>query len=207
MHTECLHVPCSHGAQESRHPPCGPCPRTCLLACLSFRFPFTRLGTYSANAATVPPAAVVATKALAADPRAEPKFGERVPYVVVHGEPGECCTAHTALTAWQLGCTWSGRVGPPSHTRPFMLVHECHARTLIRHAHVSLCGCLADTRLVDMVVSQSACELVKRAIAVNHLACKAILIFCPGARLLHMAVSQSACGIGNKCHWFESFYV
>lgn len=47
-----------------------------------------RLGTYSANAATVPPAAVVAARAMAADPRAEPRFGERVPYVVVYGEPG-----------------------------------------------------------------------------------------------------------------------
>ncbi|GIL62894.1 hypothetical protein Vafri_17102, partial [Volvox africanus] len=47
-----------------------------------------RLGTYSANAATIPPAAVVATKAMAADPRAEPRYAERVPYVVVHGEPG-----------------------------------------------------------------------------------------------------------------------
>ncbi|EFJ43266.1 hypothetical protein VOLCADRAFT_66026, partial [Volvox carteri f. nagariensis] len=47
-----------------------------------------RLGTYSANAATIPPAAVVATKAMAVDPRAEPRYAERVPYVVVYGEPG-----------------------------------------------------------------------------------------------------------------------
>ncbi|GFR46655.1 hypothetical protein Agub_g8266, partial [Astrephomene gubernaculifera] len=47
-----------------------------------------RLGTYSSNAATVPPAAMVAAKAMAADPRAEPRYGERVPYVVVYGEPG-----------------------------------------------------------------------------------------------------------------------
>jgi len=57
-----------------------------------------RLGTYSAAAgATLPAAAIVAGKALAADPRAEPKFGERVRYVVVHGEPGarlmELCVA------------------------------------------------------------------------------------------------------------------
>ena len=32
-----------------------------------------RLGTYSANAATLPPAAVVAARAMAADPRAEPR--------------------------------------------------------------------------------------------------------------------------------------
>lgn len=47
-----------------------------------------RLGTYSGSASSIPPAALVATKAIAADPRAEPRFGERVPYVVVHREPG-----------------------------------------------------------------------------------------------------------------------
>ncbi|CAM6067733.1 unnamed protein product [Sphagnum tenellum] len=47
-----------------------------------------RLGTYSARASVLPPAAIVASKAMAVDPRAEPRYGERVPYVVVHGEPG-----------------------------------------------------------------------------------------------------------------------
>lgn len=47
-----------------------------------------RLGTYSARAAIIPPAALVATRAMASDPRAEPRYGERVPYVVVYGEPG-----------------------------------------------------------------------------------------------------------------------
>ncbi|KAK9829480.1 hypothetical protein WJX72_006119 [[Myrmecia] bisecta] len=47
-----------------------------------------RLGTYSPKAPVVPPAAIVAGKAMAADPRAEPRFGERVPYIVVYGEPG-----------------------------------------------------------------------------------------------------------------------
>ena len=47
-----------------------------------------RLGTYSPRAAVVPPAAIVAAKAMATDPRAEPRFAERVPYVVVYGEPG-----------------------------------------------------------------------------------------------------------------------
>ena len=49
----------------------------------------TRLGTYSSAAGVVrPPAAIVAEQMMARDPRAEPKFGERVPYVVVQGEPG-----------------------------------------------------------------------------------------------------------------------
>ena len=47
-----------------------------------------RLGTYSPKASVVPPAAIVAAKAMAQDPRAEPRFAERIPYVVVHGEPG-----------------------------------------------------------------------------------------------------------------------
>ncbi|KAK4424650.1 DNA polymerase zeta catalytic subunit [Sesamum alatum] len=47
-----------------------------------------RLGTYSARASSLPPAAIVATKSMRADPRAEPRYAERIPYVVVHGEPG-----------------------------------------------------------------------------------------------------------------------
>ncbi|KAL4556311.1 hypothetical protein LXL04_038958 [Taraxacum kok-saghyz] len=47
-----------------------------------------RLGTYSSRVSSLPPAAIVATKAIKADPRAEPRYAERVPYVVVHGEPG-----------------------------------------------------------------------------------------------------------------------
>ncbi|XP_068662058.1 DNA polymerase zeta catalytic subunit isoform X2 [Aristolochia californica] len=45
-----------------------------------------RLGTYRAS--LLPPAALVATKAMREDPRAEPRYGERIPYVVIHGEPG-----------------------------------------------------------------------------------------------------------------------
>ncbi|XP_010553733.1 PREDICTED: DNA polymerase zeta catalytic subunit isoform X2 [Tarenaya hassleriana] len=48
-----------------------------------------RLGTYSSrDSSLLPPAAIVATKAMRSDPRAEPRYAERVPYVVVHGEPG-----------------------------------------------------------------------------------------------------------------------
>ncbi|GFH23880.1 DNA polymerase [Haematococcus lacustris] len=36
----------------------------------------------------MPAAAVVASRAMALDPRAEPRYAERVPYVVVYGEPG-----------------------------------------------------------------------------------------------------------------------
>ncbi|XP_072974935.1 DNA polymerase zeta catalytic subunit isoform X1 [Typha angustifolia] len=47
-----------------------------------------RLGTYSLRSSSLPPAAIVATKAMMVDPRAEPHYGERIPYVVIHGEPG-----------------------------------------------------------------------------------------------------------------------
>ncbi|CAN6575672.1 unnamed protein product [Malus baccata var. baccata] len=48
-----------------------------------------RLGTYRASSiSSLPPAAVVATKAMKTDPRAEPRYAERIPYVVIHGEPG-----------------------------------------------------------------------------------------------------------------------
>ncbi|KAK4595861.1 hypothetical protein RGQ29_014087 [Quercus rubra] len=48
-----------------------------------------RLGTYcTRSSSSLPPAAIVATKAMRADPRAEPRYAERIPYVVIHGEPG-----------------------------------------------------------------------------------------------------------------------
>ncbi|GAU11517.1 hypothetical protein TSUD_345070 [Trifolium subterraneum] len=47
-----------------------------------------RLGTYSARISSLPPAAIVATKAMRVDCRAEPRYAERIPYVVIHGEPG-----------------------------------------------------------------------------------------------------------------------
>lgn len=43
-----------------------------------------RLGTY-APGKPAPPAALVATKEMAKDPRAEPQYGERVPYIVAAG--------------------------------------------------------------------------------------------------------------------------
>eukprot|EP01052_Picozoa_sp_SAG31_P015259 SAG31_NODE_976_length_10618_cov_3.277118_2_plen_412_part_00 len=46
-----------------------------------------KLGSYR-NETTIPPAAVVASKAMAIDPMAEPRYGERVAYVVVYGQPG-----------------------------------------------------------------------------------------------------------------------
>ncbi|KAJ3040197.1 DNA polymerase zeta [Rhizophlyctis rosea] len=46
-----------------------------------------KLGTYSDKGAPQP-GALISTKKMADDPRAEPQYGWRVPYVVVHGGPG-----------------------------------------------------------------------------------------------------------------------
>lgn len=45
-----------------------------------------KLGTYS-DQGPPPPGALIATKRMLADPRAEPQYGERVPYVVISGAP------------------------------------------------------------------------------------------------------------------------
>lgn len=48
-----------------------------------------KLGTYSNhNGAPPPPGALVSARRMRADARAEPQYGERVPYVVVSGAPG-----------------------------------------------------------------------------------------------------------------------
>ena len=46
-----------------------------------------RLGTYS-DRGPPPPGALIATRRMMADRRAEPQYGERVPYVVITGAPG-----------------------------------------------------------------------------------------------------------------------
>jgi DNA polymerase zeta len=46
-----------------------------------------KLGTY-ADKGPPPPGAIIATKRMLRDPRAEPQYGERVPYVVIAGAPG-----------------------------------------------------------------------------------------------------------------------
>jgi DNA polymerase zeta len=46
-----------------------------------------KLGTYS-DKGPPPPGALVSAKKMLEDPRAEPQFGQRVPYVVITGAPG-----------------------------------------------------------------------------------------------------------------------
>ena len=46
-----------------------------------------KLGTYSEKGVP-PPGALISTRRMLEDPRAEPQYGERVPYVVVTGAPG-----------------------------------------------------------------------------------------------------------------------
>ena len=60
-----------------------------------------KLGTYS-DKGLPPPGALIATKRMLADPRAEPQYGERVPYVVITGAPGarlidRCVSPETLL--------------------------------------------------------------------------------------------------------------
>ena len=46
-----------------------------------------KLGTYS-DKGLPPPGALISTKRMLEDPRAEPQYGERVPYIVITGAPG-----------------------------------------------------------------------------------------------------------------------
>ena len=60
-----------------------------------------KLGTYS-DKGPPPPGALISTKKMLLDPRAEPQYGERVPYVVIAGGPGarlidRCVTPETVL--------------------------------------------------------------------------------------------------------------
>ena len=59
-----------------------------------------KLGTYS-DKGPPPPGALISTKKMLLDPRAEPQYGERVPYVVIAGGPGarliDRCVAPEAL--------------------------------------------------------------------------------------------------------------
>ncbi|KAJ3091154.1 DNA polymerase zeta [Quaeritorhiza haematococci] len=47
-----------------------------------------KLGTYS-DRGTLPPGAMISLQKMQQDPRAEPHYGQRVPYVVVHGGPND----------------------------------------------------------------------------------------------------------------------
>ncbi|KAF2007195.1 DNA polymeras-like protein zeta catalytic subunit [Amniculicola lignicola CBS 123094] len=60
-----------------------------------------KLGTYS-DRGPPPPGALIAAKRMLADPRTEPQYGERVPYVVITGAPGarlidRCVSPETLL--------------------------------------------------------------------------------------------------------------
>ena len=46
-----------------------------------------RLGTYS-DRGRLPPGALISARRMLKDPRAEPQYGERIPYVVITGAPG-----------------------------------------------------------------------------------------------------------------------
>ncbi|KAL4783050.1 hypothetical protein BJX76DRAFT_358388 [Aspergillus varians] len=65
-----------------------------------------KLGTYNENG-TLPAGALISTKKMLEDPRSEPQYGDRVPYVVVSGAPGSrlidrCVSPETLLKDAQL---------------------------------------------------------------------------------------------------------
>eukprot|EP00172_Hildenbrandia_rubra_P001553 Plantae.Rhodophyta-Hildenbrandia_rubra.ctg21211.p1 GENE.Plantae.Rhodophyta-Hildenbrandia_rubra.ctg21211~~Plantae.Rhodophyta-Hildenbrandia_rubra.ctg21211.p1 ORF type:complete len:1075 (+),score=121.41 Plantae.Rhodophyta-Hildenbrandia_rubra.ctg21211:1897-5121(+) len=65
-----------------------------------------RLGAYKEG--HLPPAAIVATKAMEVDPRAAPRYGERVPFVVIYDKPGaplkdSVCSPEMFLEAQKAG--------------------------------------------------------------------------------------------------------
>ncbi|KAF2146268.1 uncharacterized protein K452DRAFT_263960 [Aplosporella prunicola CBS 121167] len=60
-----------------------------------------KLGTY-ADKGSGPPGAIIASRRMLQDPRAEPQYGERVPYIVITGPPGarlvdRCVSPETLL--------------------------------------------------------------------------------------------------------------
>ena len=87
-----------------------------------------RLGTYI----NAPPAACVAARAAQEDPRAEPAFGERVPYVVVCGAPSEpqiltvCSATVPSCVSQDVVCCGSG----PSAQLKVHLLHLHAARNM-----------------------------------------------------------------------------
>lgn len=88
-----------------------------------------RLGSYSAHG-TAPPGALVSARKMLQDARAEPQYGERVPYVVITGAPGarlidRCVSPEELLRNphWQLDADYyiSKNIIPPLE-RIFSLV-------------------------------------------------------------------------------------
>jgi hypothetical protein len=75
-----------------------------------------RLGTYSGKGPP-PSAAIVATKAMSHDPRAEPRYGERIPYIVVHGPPGDALQFTFSFPV--LAIIWSAGLRDTQCTRGF----------------------------------------------------------------------------------------
>ena len=69
-----------------------------------------KLGTY-AEKGPPPPGALIASRRMLRDPRAEPQYGERVPYVVIAGAPGarlwERCVEPETLALRSSRPTWT----------------------------------------------------------------------------------------------------
>lgn len=109
-----------------------------------------RLGTYI----NAPPAACVAARAAQEDPRAEPAFGERVPYVVVCGAPSKLY--HESEKLWSM-CPRIGQLGPGS----------------LRHAY-SCCRDAAAARTSDSKHSATNADRCKHTELMQWQSCRAL---------------------------------
>eukprot|EP00976_Prorocentrum_cordatum_P025307 513979-Prorocentrum_minimum.AAC.1 len=82
---------------------------------------------------------------MAADPRAAPQYAERVPYVVVCGEPGARCAPRLRPLSSRESSPTPVRVNPPLCTRvhPFARKstpnHPCAFESTPVHARTPLC--------------------------------------------------------------------
>ncbi|KAF9965079.1 DNA polymerase zeta [Mortierella alpina] len=79
-----------------------------------------RMGGYSLKGVP-PPGAVVSARRMELDPRSEPQYGERVPYVVVYGDPGARLTDQLAgadVKSWYEEMPRFQRAVPLAHPGP-----------------------------------------------------------------------------------------
>lgn len=96
-----------------------------------------RIGTYSSNGA-LPPAAVVASKMMMADRRAEPRYGERVPYVVrddvgALAKHGSSLPNNELMVSWVVSQVVSAAAGSTLNDRvvsPHQFLHRRHHLSL-----------------------------------------------------------------------------
>jgi hypothetical protein len=86
-----------------------------------------KLGSYTGP--SYPPAAIVALKAMQVDPRSKPQYAERVPYVVVNGQPGAMRLSQLVVSPYAL-------VDDPRLSLNF----EYYLKKMVRALHLNRSG-------------------------------------------------------------------